>query len=178
MEVSKHIENNYSYTFKDKAIDFLLSAIAAFIAMVVLFYLIPKTKEKLDNFKLEFSNIAKTSGIGLIVLILVPIISIIAMISVFLIPLSLITIAIYIISIYLSFLLMYYIVGNIITSKLLNSDNMYLSLLIGIVLVKLIYLIPYIGGFVRFVSLLFGLGGVIIIEFINPIILNVLYPLP
>ena len=167
VEVNKNVKEVHVYTIKDRALDFLLSVASAFIVMIVLFYLIPKTKEKLDDFELEFGNIAKTSGIGLLVLLLVPIISILAMITMFLIPLSFITLAIYAISIYVSFLLTYYVVGNVITKKLFNKDNMYLSLLIGIVLVKLITYIPYIGGLMGFISLIFGLG--LIYKFIKNI---------
>ena len=157
-ELVKNVDIDITYTLKDKAIDFLFSLVGAYLVMLVLFYLAPKTKEKLDTFELGFGNIAKTSGIGIIVLILVPLISILAFITRFLIPLSLITLAIYVISIYLSFLLTYYVVGNLITNKLFNKDNKYIALLIGIVLVKLLCYVPYIGGLIGFISLLFGLG--------------------
>lgn len=158
VEVSKHIENVNSYTFKDRAIDFLLSIVAAYVVVLVLFFLIPQSKEKVDKFELTFSNIAKTSGIGFIVLIVVPLISILAIITEFLLPLSFIAIAVYLISIYLSFILTYYVVGNVITNKLLNKSNVYIALLIGIVLVKLLFLIPHVGGILRFISLIFGIG--------------------
>lgn len=153
----KHEEVEHIYTFKERTIDFLFSAAAAYVVMLVLFYLIPRSKEKLDNLELTFGNIAKKSGIGLILLIVVPLLSILAIITRFLLPLAFITLALYVISIYLAFLLVYYVVGNIITNKIFNKDNKYIALFIGIFVVKLVGLIPYVGGFVRFISLVFGL---------------------
>ncbi len=156
----------YTYTMKDKITDFVVSSIAAFIVLVVLFYLIPNSKDKLEKFELNFGNIAKTSGIGLLFLIVVPLVSVIAMFTGILVPLSLITLAIYIISIYLSLLLVCYIVGNVINSKVFNNNNKYLSIILGIIIVKLLVLIPYIGGLLGFISLIFGLG--LICKFIKP----------
>ena len=167
IEKVKDIEIEYSYTFKDRALTFLTSVVAAFVVMVVLFYLIPSSKENLDKLELQFKDIAKTSGIGLLVLVLVPLVSILAMITGFLLPLSLIALVIYAVSIYLSFLVIYYVVGNVISNKLLNKNNMYLALVIGILLVKLVSLIPYLGGWIKFISLIYGLG--IIYNFIKNI---------
>ena len=167
IEKVKDIEIEYSYTFKDRALTFLISVVAAFVVMVVLFYLIPSSKENLDKLELQFKDIAKTSGIGLLVLVLVPLVSILAMITGFLLPLSLIALVIYAVSIYLAFLVIYYVVGNVISNKLLNKNNMYLALVIGILLVKLVSLIPYLGGWIKFISLIYGLG--IIYNFIKNI---------
>lgn len=158
VEVNKNVNVEINYEFKDRALDFLFSIVSSYIVMVLLFYLVPKTKDKLNEFELSFGNIAKTSGIGLLVLILVPILSIVGFITLFLMPVSFIALAIYAISIYLSFLLIYYIVGNVIANKVFNKDNIHIALLIGIVLVKLVCLIPYIGGLIGFIALLFGLG--------------------
>lgn len=158
VEKIKSSDIAYTYTIKDRIIDFIGSAIAASIVILVLFYLIPKAKNDIENYELKFDNIAKTSGIGFLVLIGVPIISIIAMITGVLLPLSFITIAIYVISIYLSFILSGYVVGNAITTKFMNTKNVFISIVIGVVLVKLLFLVPYIGGYIKFIALIFGLG--------------------
>lgn len=158
VEVNKNVDVEYNYTMKERIIDFLFSVVSSYIVMLLLFYFIPKTKDKLNEFELSFGNIAKTSGIGLLVLILVPLLSIVGFVTLFLMPVSFIALAVYAISIYLSFLLIYYVVGNVITNKVFNKDNIHIALLIGIVLVKLVCLVPYIGGLIGFISLLFGLG--------------------
>ena len=126
--------------------------------MIVLFYLIPNSKEKLNNVELQASPILKTVGIGLLVLIVAPIAIIIAMFTGVLTPISLITLAVFAIAIYLSTLLSSYVLGNIINTKLLKNDNVYLSLVIGIILIKLIKLIPILGGWIAALALFYGMG--------------------
>ena len=165
IEVTKIDKVVVEETIVDKISSFIVSAIAAFITMIVLFYFIPKTKEKLNNIELKVSSIAKTSGIGFLTLIAVPIIVVIALFTRILMPLSLITLAIYVIGIYLSSLLVYYIVGNIITTKIIKKDNMYLALACGIIVVKVIKVIPVIGGLVSAIALFYGMG--LIFKFIK-----------
>ena len=158
VETKKIDKTVVNYNPMDNIYDFIVSAIAAFIVMIVLFYMIPKSKDKLDNVKFDGNTIFKTLLFGLAVLFLVPIISLIAVFTGFLTPLALILGAVYGISIYLAYLLSYYIVGNIITTKLIKKDNVYLALVIGIILVKLLKVLPVLGGFVSIICLLYGLG--------------------
>ena len=149
---------NIEYNFKTQVKDFIFSFIAAFIVLVVLFYLVPRSREKLSNLELSFGSVAKTVGIGLLVLILVPILAIIVLFTGFLFPISLITLAIYAISIYLAILISYYVVGNLLLTKIFNNDNKYLAILCGVLVVKLIVLIPYVGGLIEAICLFYGLG--------------------
>ena len=167
VEKVKSSDVAYTYTIKDRIIEFVGSVVAGFIVLLVLFYLIPKARNSADEFELSFDNIAKTAGIGLLVLIGVPIAAVIGLVTGILLPLSFIVLAIYVISIYLSFLLSGYILGSAVMNKLIHNGNMYLSLLLGIVLVKLLSLVPYIGGYVSFIALVFGLG--LIYKFIKNI---------
>ena len=155
---SKDIETRDTETFKDKVMDFIISVAASFIVMIVLFYLIPNTKEKLEKVDLKVSSILKLVGIGLVVLIVVPIIALIGLFTGVLTPIALITICLYVIFIYLSSLLGYYIVGNVIISKTLEKGNSYLALFCGIIIVKLVKLIPVIGGLVSALLLFYGIG--------------------
>ena len=138
--------------------NFVISAIAAYITMLLILLIIPKTKEKLEKVKLSAGEIVKTTAIGLALLIGVPIVSLIALFTGFLTPVALITIVIYIISIYLSTIVVAYIVGNVINTKLIKNENIYLSLAIGIIVVKLVQLIPSLGGLVTAIALFYGLG--------------------
>ena len=159
-KVNKRNKNNIEVTesLKDKISKFITSTVAAFITMMTILFLIPSSKEKLNNIELKIGSILKIMGIGLIVLIVVPIISIIALFTGILTPLALITLAIYTISIYLSSLLVYYIVGKILDEKLIKQNKTYLTLLCGIVIVKIIKLIPFIGGLITAITLFYGIG--------------------
>ena len=145
--------------------NFIISAIAAFIVMMVLFYIIPRSKEKLDELKFDGNTLFITLVIGLAVLFFTPIIAIIGLFTGFLTPLALILLGVYATSIYLAYLLSYYVIGNLITTKLIKKDNIYLALAIGIVLTKLVMYIPMIGGFVSLICLLYGLG--LVFDFIK-----------
>ena len=140
--------------------DIIISAITSLLTLTILFLVVPGRKEKLDNSGITPERIVKKTGIGLIALVSVPMISIIAIITLVLIPVSLITLTLYIISLYISSLLVYYIVGNEICKKL-NKENKYLSILIGIITVKLIKFIPVIGGLVSLLCLLYGMGLIV-----------------
>lgn len=153
---SDDIENEDS--IGDILFNFISSVSAGFIVVAALFFLLPNIKDKLNKLELDVSDIIKNIGIGLVVLIVVPIISLIALFSGVLAPISLIVIALYIIFIYIASLIVSYIVGRLLISKTLNKDNTYLALLGGIIIVKLIKLIPVIGGIVSVVVLLYGMG--------------------
>jgi hypothetical protein len=73
-------------------------------------------------------------------------------------PIALITLALFVIAIYLSTLLSSYIIGNLINTKLFKNDNVYLSLVIGIILIKLVKLIPILGGWIAALALFYGMG--------------------
>lgn len=157
-EIKKSNDIEFTVTLKDRIYSTLMSIIAGFIVMIALFYMIPKSKEKIDEEKIDandiFSNIAK----GFVSLIIIPILAIIALVTGFLTPLALIVLAIYIICIYLASLVSYYVIGKYINDKLTKKENVYLSLIIGIVLLKLIKYIPYIGGLISALCLFYGLG--------------------
>ena len=126
--------------------------------MIVLFFIIPKVKDKLNNLELNAEKIAKTTGVGLFVLILTPLLLLISLFSEILTPISLIALALYISAIYISTLLVGYIIGNIIISKYVAKNNTYLSLACGILLIRLINLIPVVGNIIFAIILLYGLG--------------------
>ena len=144
--------------FMSTVYDFIISIIASYIVIAVLFYIIPSSREKLDNFELQFDNIAKNTAIGIAVLFVVPLVSLIALVTGILTPIALITICAYIIAIYVSTLLSSYIVGKLINTKLFNNDNQYISLMIGIIVVRLAILIPMLGFWIGAIMLLHGLG--------------------
>lgn len=157
IETTKYEKIVIEYTIMDRVRNFIISTLASIVTLIALFYIIPSSKEKLDNTELTPENIIKKIGIGLLALIAVPFIALISMFTGVLTPLALITLVVYIIGIYLSSLLIYYIVGKEITKKL-NKENKYLAIIIGVISVKIIRYIPVIGGIVGALSLFYGLG--------------------
>lgn len=166
--ITKTIDKvNIEYGFKERAYAFIVSVVAALITMICLLHFIPTTKEKLDKLDLSFGNIAKMTCVGLLALVVIPLISLFALFTGFLTPLAIIVLAIYFISIYMASLFVCYIVGNVIASKLFKKDDMYLALAIGILIIKLVKLIPILGSYIGAVILFYGIG--IIYELIKNI---------
>lgn len=136
----------------------ILSICAGIITMLILFYMLPKTKERLDKVELKIDIIVKNICIGFLILILVPMIFIMTVFTNILTPIAIILACIYGISIYLGALLSAYIIGSLLTKKVFNKDNKYLALLVGIIIVRLAKLIPYIGSFIGVICFLYGMG--------------------
>lgn len=156
-ETYQTVKVEVKYDVMDVVRNFFIGTASAFLTLTILFFVIPSAQEKLDQEEIKVQEVLKRLGIGLVSLISTPIIAIIGLITVLLIPASLITLVLYVIAIYLSSLLTYYIVGKEINKKL-NKENKYLAIIIGILVVKLIKLVPYIGGIVGFLSLIYGMG--------------------
>ena len=97
-------------------------------------------------------------AIGILTVIVLPIIAIIALLTGILTPLALIALCVFIIACYLSTLFASFIIGNLINTKLFKNNSIYLSILIGLILIKLIGLIPVLGFIISILLFLYGLG--------------------
>ncbi len=156
------VKPNYSLTIYD----FLISWFAGCVALIVLFFILPKAKEKLDKLEFTVPSVLYPMLIGLAVLLVVPLVLIIGIISGILTPVALITGCVYGISIYLSVLISAYVIGHLLFTKVFKQDNKLLAIVCGVLIIKLIKLIPIVGGFVTLVTLTYGLG--LISKFIWP----------
>ena len=160
IEKTKYVEvtEKSDVSFVSKSISFVLSIASAIITLIVLFAIAPFIRTKLDKEKVEAGIVAKTSCIGLGVLVLVPLVVLFTIFTGILTPLALIVLVLYIICIYLSSLISGYVFGRLLLKKFLNKDNMYLSIICGIVVFKIVSIIPFIGGLLSFIFCLYGLG--------------------
>ena len=151
----------------EKIVDTIFAIITAFITMVAILWLLPKLDKKLTKEEIKASIIAKKSLIGLGVFFIVPIVALFAVFTGLFTPISLMTVAVYAIALYIASLFVYYIVGNAIDKKWMKKKNKYLSLLVGITVVKIVSLIPVLGGLIGLVVFLYGLG--LVFNYINSI---------
>ncbi|MCK4808245.1 MAG: hypothetical protein KAS90_01355 [Candidatus Aenigmarchaeota archaeon] len=99
-------------------------------------------------------------------LIMIPIVSLLIIFTIIGIPLSLIMFALYIIGLYVSTIF----VGIALGQKILNRSktekkSVLLSLIIGIVMLKIIFILPYVGGLAKFISLVLGFGALMIAKY-------------
>lgn len=158
-DVKTHMEKEpKKISMYESFTNFVISYIGEFILLIIILLMLPTFKEELDVEDLDFSNILKNTGIGFTILIMVPILCIIGMATIILIPVSILTFICYFIAIYLSFLFVSYVIGNLVTTKLFQMDNIYLKASVGLLIGKVIARIPIIGGLIVFIMILFGIG--------------------
>lgn len=102
----------------------------------------------------------RSLGLGLAVLVAVPVAIVIALITVVGIPIALIVLALYLISLYLSKIVVAAFVGQALLKKSAEEATRSIPvLLLGLGVVVVATQIPYIGGWLRFAILLIGLGA-------------------
>lgn len=126
------------------------------VGVLMLTLLSKWTKSASEQIKTHFW---KTLGWGFLILVATPIALIIALVTVIGIPLAFITGALYFIAIYLAKIIFAFALGEYI------SKQKWLpiwSLTLGLAIVAILCALPYIGGFIGFVALLLGLGGLVI----------------
>ena len=134
--------------------------------MVVVFLsitiIIPKTLDKTNEiYEKKNNNYIKNIGIGFLILICVPLISLILLASNIGVYLGLILVALYAIAIYLSFIIAGYILGNLILVKLMKlNTNKYLSGIIGIILLKILMVIPILSTIICLIAITLGLATI------------------
>ena len=138
----------------------LLGALYRFVAMfLIALILLGLNKKAFDNIlkvKKDFGTIALTSLFGFAFLVLLPVAAIIVMITVVGLPLGIVALTLYSILIYLSIIPTAYYFGNLVFGK--SIKNRFLLMLVSLPLLYLIRLIPFLGGLIGFISLIFGLG--------------------
>lgn len=103
------------------------------------------------------SSWAKYAGIGFLTLVVVPVSFFILLITILGAPVAIISLVIYAVLIYLSKLPVAIFIGHL----LIKEKSIYLKLFIGLAILTVIYLIPILGGFTKFIVLLIGLGTLV-----------------
>lgn len=160
-------ENNI--TFKDYISSFISTYIHITILALVLVFaferIFKKSLKQTEN--LNAKTIAILCGKGFLILIGVPIIAMMLLFSGAFISVGVIGGLIYGILVYVSEIFTAYFIANVLDKKLLKKNlNAYLLIIIGLFIIKVVSIIPIIGGIISFLSILLGLGilGNMIIE--------------
>ena len=147
-------------TFQSKLQDFIITLISSYLTLFFLIVCLPGVNKLIKKYKISPDDVAKKSLIGVCILVGVPIASLIFMISAVMLPLGLCSIALYCVAVYISSLVTSYIVG-IQLAKPLKITNDYLIALVGLLVVKLLSIVPIIGVFVSLVAMLMGLAVIV-----------------
>lgn len=143
---------------KTKVLTSLLNMIVVFLVIAII---IPKAVDRTNNIYENKGKYIKNVGTGLLVLICVPLVSLILLASNVGIALGFILVALYVAGLYLSLIVAGYIIGNIIITDLLKLNiNKYLSGIIGIIILKLLLLIPIASILIGLYAITLGLGTI------------------
>ena len=97
----------------------------------------------------------KTAGIGLLVLVSVPIMALLVAFSLVGLPLSFIAFVAWLVFLYLAKTVVGAVIGRMLLSE---SNSLPLTLLVGLAIVIVAVNLPFIGGILNFVLTIVGLG--------------------
>ncbi len=106
-------------------------------------------------------------GWGAIILVAVPIVALIVCITVIGLPLGLIALVLYAIAIYLTQLFVGLLIGQLIIGAFRRVETkaaLVGALALGFAILRLLRLIPFVGFFFGLVTVLFGLGAILVSE--------------
>lgn len=159
-------DNNGSNFNKGDISSYILSWLMFLIMLIIFAFVInlvcPKLHDKLNESVKDAKSEVLSTLWGFVILVMIPIIAIFLLISGIGIYLAVFVILCYLLLLMLSIVATSMIIGK----KLLNNvfhygSNSYLNIIIGIILLKLIEIIPYVGGIVYFIAFVYGLGKLI-----------------
>lgn len=142
--------------------EYLLGLVTTLISIFVIYIIIKKFMPKyLDRLStINFSKILAYLGIGIAILILVPIISILLFITQIGSLLGLFLVILYILLLIIAKPIFIITISKMINNKF-SSINPYIGILITTIVLSLIDLIPYIGFIISLLVLIIGLGLII-----------------
>ena len=138
---------------KDRVLDYVCSLIRLLVIFLVMYLMVPRVFDKISD------NIGKNFGYGAIAFIGLPIILLILMFTNLATSIAIIGIMLYIIFIMIAKVLVGYAIGKYLYTKVFKlEEKKYLCGILGITVLYLLSIIPYIGGWITFVSLIYSFG--------------------
>lgn len=153
-----------SNTVVDIFFNFVYAVLSAFLIGAIINLLFPgvfrRLVERTSNYAV--GGYAKSFLIGVLALIATPIVALILVCTVIGIPFAIFLMFAYIIAIAVTTIIVGYLLGKLALEKWFKQkDNVYVSLAIGIVLIELLKLIPFVDGLVNLLILFIGLGLIV-----------------
>lgn len=141
-----------------KAALWLLSLTSAFIVGAIILAIVPVMSAGVADRVVQAPGWSMLTGF--ILLVVVPIAATIIALTIIGFPLALILLAMYFISIYISYIFVGLAAGRFIFRRIGKpAASMYLDLLVGLVVVWILISIPFIGGLIKLLVILLGLGA-------------------
>lgn len=139
---------------------FILGLLASLALGLVLIYLFPSFVGGLAE--LVKDSPLKTGLLGFLTLFFLPVLSIILLITLFGWSLSILMILLLALALLIATVPVKLLAGEIIYNKILKKDaGKMMYYLVGAVLFAIVYEIPLLGGLIRFIALIIGLGAIV-----------------
>ncbi len=152
--------SKYNSNFGKELLNYLLNLIAVLLFFGLIYFVIvkisPEYISRLSYFKAI--DILKYFGIGLVILIIVPIVSILLFITNVGSIIGLFLLALYAILLIIAIPIFIITIAEFIKNRFFGSINTFVIVLILTVLLSLLNLIPYFGFIVSILVLILGLG--------------------
>lgn len=151
-------------TIQDQIMNFIYNLGGILVIFLALYLLAPKLFKKIEsnNANITVLNVFSMFGFGTLSLILIPVIFILLLTITFCIPLAILLLILYVLAIWLSSIFTGYLLGYVIWTKLMKKENNpLLTGLIGIVVLNLLSIIPYIGILITVISVMIGIGVIL-----------------
>ncbi len=138
----------------------IISLASLIIIGLILIYLFPKKSNQIVNIIQKKSTLSL--GVGIILLILIPMICILLFMTIIGFPLSLIILCLYIIAIYISKIFAGLFIGKKTLVYFTKKQDItpIQSLILGLILILTVINIPFIGGIINFIIIIIGLGAI------------------
>ena len=154
-------ENQYEKTSEGFGIfSFILGLLASLALGFILIYLFPGFVSGLAE--LIKDSPLKAGLLGFLILVFLPVLSIILLITIFGWSLSVLTILLLALALLIATVPVKLLAGEIIYTKIFKKDaGKMVYYLIGAVIFAIAYEIPLVGGLIRFIALLIGLGVIV-----------------
>ena len=154
----KYASSSVNIDLKNRVSDIVLDILKTIFTGLVLILVFPKLFKKI-KYDLEAKDIGMKLLYGLLVLVAVPMICLVSLSIIVGMSVSVILLFLYIIAIMLSTILASAVIGeNLYTKLFKQKDNIYLSMITGILVVKLVELIPVVGMLFALLVFLYGIG--------------------
>lgn len=137
----------------------LLRYAAAFVAGLILLALVPGLRRVSLH---GAGNALVAGGVGLVTLVAMPIIAVIAMITIIGIPLGLLGLVLWLAGVYFAKIVLAHFVGERVTEAAGSRPHFAVALAVGLLLVLTFVSVPFIGGVLNFVLTACGLGMLVL----------------
>ncbi len=134
---------------------FIYKVVSKILLFFLLIWLFPRLFKKLNKVNEKPIEYAKNLGVGVIILVLTPLLSLFLLVLPYTTSIGILSLIFYFITMYLSLIVVGYLLGELLREKLIKKQlNPFISGMFGILLVQLLTLIPG----VYFLIILIGYG--------------------